>query len=139
MLVSGSSAALSTAALDRPARPVDVWRSDDGLFYIDGLVNGQTVRFLIDTGASMIVLTAADARRAGAAAGAGVQRIAVDTANGNGSMAKVTLASVRVGGTEAAVVPAIVADQGLAVSLLGQSWLSHLASVTIEGDRMQLR
>jgi aspartyl protease family protein len=118
------------------AAPLEIWRDDDGLFYVDGRVNGQTVRFLVDTGASMIVLTAADAARVGAGANATV--LQADTASGKAAMAGVTLAAMQVGPIGAAEVPAAVAREGLQVSLLGQNWLSHLNSVTIEGDRMLL-
>lgn len=128
----------STAA-DRPAGPLELRRAADGLFYVEGMVNGAPVRFLVDTGASMIVLTAADARRVGAASGLSNVVLKVDTASGVGAMTRVTLRSVRVGASVSGQVPAVVAGEGLAVSLLGQSWLSQLGSVLIEGDRMQLR
>jgi aspartyl protease family protein len=116
--------------------PHSLWRSDDGLFYVDAEINGASVHFLVDTGASMIVLTADDARRVGAAPTD--YSLSADTAAGKSKMAKVTLANMRVGATSAEAVPAAVAQQELGVSLLGQNWLSHLASVTIEGDRMTL-
>jgi aspartyl protease family protein len=119
-----------------PSMPHSLWRSDDGLFYVDAEINGASVHFLVDTGASMIVLTAEDARRVGAAPSD--YSLSADTAAGKSKMAKVTLANMRVGATSAEAVPAAVAQKELGVSLLGQNWLSHLASVTIEGDRMIL-
>lgn len=131
--------AASSAGLD-PVAPVhEIWRSDDGLFYVDGSVNGRPVRFLIDTGASMIVLTAEDAQRAGLTTDRSAAVLDAETAGGRSMMAKVTLDSMAIGATRASAVPAAIATSGLRVSLLGQNWLSHLASVTIEGDRMLLR
>src|SRR5438045_856312 len=43
----------------------EIPRSPDGHFYLDAQVNGAQVHFLVDTGASMVALTAADAQRAG--------------------------------------------------------------------------
>jgi aspartyl protease family protein len=117
----------------------DIWRAADGLFYIDAVINGAQVRLLVDTGASMIVLTQEDARRVGAAPADTAYTIAADTAGGGSRMAPITLAQMRVGQTDASAVPAVVASGGLGVSLLGQNWLSHIGSLTIEGDRMILR
>jgi aspartyl protease family protein len=114
-------------------------RASDGLFYVDATVNGVSVRFLIDTGASTVVLTAQDARRAGISPAAYRSKTRADTANGGATMSWVTLDHVDVAGTSARRLRAVVAGEGLGVSLLGQSWLSQLASVTIEGDRMTLR
>lgn len=127
------------AGLADPAAPLELWRAADGLFYVDGAINGQPVRFVVDTGASMVVLTASDARRAGVARTDGGPTVEAQTVSGKSTMAHVTLASMQVGSTGNAAVPAAVAADGLGVSLLGQSWLAQLASVTIEGDRMILR
>lgn len=118
---------------------LELWREADGLFYVTASINGQPVRFLVDTGASMIVLTAEDARRIGAAVQPGASQIRTETANGDRSMSRIMLASMQVGATNAAAVPAAVAGDGLRVSLLGQNWLSHIRSVTIDGDRMVLQ
>lgn len=119
--------------------PRELLRARDGLFYIDATVNGASVRFLVDTGATTVILTAADARRAGISAASSRAGATADTANGGASMSWVTLDHVDVAGTTARSLRAAVAGEGLSVSLLGQSWLSQLESVTIRGDRMTLR
>lgn len=135
----------STAAVSQPfaathdGAPLELWRADDGLFYVYGAINGHNVRFVVDTGASMVVLTASDAQRAGVAPARDAPVLEAQTAMGKSVMTRVTLASMRVGNTGVAAAPAAIAPAGLGVSLLGQSWLSQLASVTIEGDRMTLR
>ena len=129
-----------TPAGRAPAAKIhELWRGADGLFYADATVNGQPVRFLVDTGASTIVLTAADAQRVGAAASASAGQLVADTAAGPSAMSAVTLASVTVGPRSASEVRAAVASGGLSVSLLGLTWLAALDSVLIEGDRMVLR
>lgn len=122
-----------------PSAPLDLWRAADGLFYVEGAINGAPVRFVVDTGASMIVLTASDARRAQVAIDQGAPNVEAQTAGGKRVLTRVTLASMQVGPTGVRTAPAVVADDALGVSLLGQSWLAQLASVTIEGDRMRLR
>jgi aspartyl protease family protein len=119
--------------------PGEVWRASDGLFYVDATVNGAPVRFLVDTGATTVVLTPEDAHRAGIMPEDTHFNVKADTANGGAAMAWVTLDHVNVAGTSAQGLRAAVAGTGLGVSLLGQSWLSQLDSVTIEGDRMTLR
>lgn len=130
-----------TESADTPHRSNadDLWRASDGLFYINAVINGETVRLLVDTGASMIVLTPEDAQRVGAMPTPSAYTVDADTAGGGSKMARVTLAQMTVGRTAASAVPAVVASDRLGVSLLGQNWLSRIGSVTIEGDRMTLR
>lgn len=114
----------------------EIRRAPDGLFYVTAIVNGAPVRFLVDTGATVIVLTREDARRAGLGVEDADFSASAQTANGQTSMAKVTLDEVVVGETRKQALSGAVVRENLAVSLLGQSWLSQLASLTISGDRM---
>jgi aspartyl protease family protein len=111
-------------------------RESDSHFYAEGQVNGARVRFLIDTGASAVVLSRADARRAGVQLGH--ERMTVITASGSVELTPVTLARVAVGRVALADVQALVGDD-IPMSLLGQSWLSRIDAVEIRGDRMVLR
>lgn len=109
----------------------------DGLFYVTAKVNGTPIRFVVDTGANVVVLTGSDARRAGVTSGVGAERI--ETAAGGSTMRwamldRVDLAGQRLTGTRAAVV-----EDGLKISLLGQNALSQLQSVTLVGERLELR
>ena len=120
------------------AATTEISRAKDGLFYVTAMVNGAPVRFLVDTGASVVVLTPEDARRAGfTLAPAAFTRLA-STANGKTAMARVRLNEVIVAGTRIEAIDAAVVEQGLHVSLLGQSMLSRLNSVTIRADSMVL-
>jgi len=114
-------------------------RAPDGLFYIDAVVNGTPVHFLVDTGASVVTLTPADARRVGVPMDDGHFSAHVETAGGKAAMAWTTLDHVTVAGRQVRQLRAAVVRDGLGVSLLGQNLLSQLASVTIEGDRLSLR
>ncbi len=110
-----------------------------GEFAITGRVNGARVTFLFDTGASAVVLTAADARRAGINT-AGLEFDApVTTANGAALAAEVRLDQVAVGPIVMRNVAALVARPGaLDESLLGMSFLGRLKSYAVERGRLVL-
>lgn len=117
----------------------EIRRAADGLFYVNAQVNGAPVRFLVDTGASTIVLTKDDAARAGVLPDIHAFSESADTAGGKTAMARTKLAHLAAGTTERHDVDAVVASEGLGVSLLGQSWLSQLESLQITGDRLVMR
>lgn len=115
-------------------------RSPDGHFYVEGRVNGAPVRFMVDTGATTIALTRADARAAGLVLDDGDFTATAQGVGGSVAVAPVTLGRVAAGSFEStAVRAAVVRDAGLDISLLGQNWLSQVGRVTIERDRMILR
>lgn len=111
----------------------------DGHFHVDADVNGAPVRFLIDTGASGIVLTRADARRAGFDADALRFTQSFETANGRGRGAPVRLEQIAIGPAAYRDVAASVNDAPLSTSLLGISFLERLRSFEVRGDVMILR
>jgi aspartyl protease family protein len=111
-------------------------RSSDGHFYAEAQVNGAQIRFLVDTGASVVALTSADAQRAGIAP-SNARGIAMG-AGGPIEIMPVVIDRVALGPLAATHVSGAVVDD-LPVSLLGQSFLGQIGSVRIEGDRMILR
>jgi len=111
----------------------------DGHFTINTEVNGQTVRTIFDTGASAVVLTHADAVKAGIDTDALRYDIAVQTANGTGRAAGVSLDSLVVGGIRRERVRAFVAERGaLDTSLLGMSFLTTLSRYAVTGNSLEL-
>jgi aspartyl protease family protein len=119
----------------RASAPLRINRAADGLFYIIGHVNGQAVRFLIDTGANIVVLTPNDARRLGIGAGSpNGAASSIETATGQSQMKRVVLDHVAVGGHSLENVDAAVLGNGLKVSLLGQNMLAELGPVTFSRD-----
>src|SRR3546814_7087931 len=117
---------------------VTLERAADGHFYADARVNAAEVRFLVDTGASSLVLTQADARRAGIGAGDFSARAL--GAGGEVKLMPVVLDRVVVGPIVAHHVAAhVVEDGSLPGSLMGQSYLSRIGSVTFRDDAMVLR
>lgn len=117
---------------------VELRQAEDGHFYADALVNGVSLRFLIDTGASDIVLSAEDARRAGLDPSGLTYSGLAETANGTVSTAPVRLDSLALGPWEDRDVPASVNGGDLAGSLLGMSYLSRF-DMAISGNTLNLR
>ncbi len=109
-----------------------------GQFYSAGQINGSSVRFLVDTGASLITLPRSVALRAGVALD-NANMVPVSTANGRSSANRVLLNTVRVGGVTLNMVEAIVMeDAQLPVPLLGMSFLKR-TNMKHEGDTLTLR
>jgi aspartyl protease family protein len=113
-------------------------RESDGHFYADVEVNGQSLRVLVDTGASGIALSRDDARRAGLGVSIGLNEIVGQGASGDVRGEHVMLDRIRLGSVEVQQTPAVVLASG-GQSLLGQTFLAKFHSVEIRGDRMYLR
>lgn len=106
-----------------------------GHFFADGAVNGVPQRFLVDTGASMVVLPASDARRLGIDYRR-APKTSVQTAAGSIIAYLVTLDRVKVGGIELVSVDGLVVEQS-SVALLGMSFLNRV-EMRRNGDSMTL-
>ncbi|MFN2643759.1 MAG: TIGR02281 family clan AA aspartic protease [Burkholderiales bacterium] len=107
-----------------------------GHFFIDGAVNGAPMRFLVDTGASMVMLSSAHARRLGLRYEEG-PLVRVQTANGPAGARFVILDRVRIGPIELNGVDGLVSDQAAPTALLGMSFLNRI-EMRREGDSMTL-
>ena len=114
-------------------------RNLSGHFHADGLVNGTHVRFLVDTGASDIALSASDAQRIGLDLDSLRYTTPYQTANGTIYAARLTLDEVSIGAIRLNNVTASVSREGLGQSLLGMSFLGRLSSVEVRGERLVLR
>jgi aspartyl protease family protein len=132
---TGPKRVSNTDPVTAPA-PRQLQRGPDGHFYVDAQVNGTTIRFMVDTGATVVVLSGQDARRAGLQLSA--ERETAMGVGGPVEVVPVVLDRIAVGGIEARGVQAAVAEE-LPVSLLGQSYLERVGSVEIRGDTMVLR
>jgi aspartyl protease family protein len=113
-------------------------READGHFYADVGTEGPTMHMLVDTGASVVALTAEDADAMGVAWDPNGVRPVARGASGAVYGVPVTIDRLQLGSLEAQGVEAIVVPEGLGVSLLGQSFLSKIDQVRIDGDRMIL-
>jgi aspartyl protease family protein len=121
------------------AETVSFRRAADGHFWIDAEVDGQPIHFLVDTGASGVVLTRTDARRLGYRPETLAYDAVFDTANGRTGGAGIRLHRVRIGSIELDDVPAWVTEGELGESLLGIALLQRLRSVEMENDRLTIR
>jgi len=112
----------------------------NGHFEADVSVNGRTIQMLVDTGASMVALSHADAERIGIIPENLDYSMTVMTANGRTRAAPVTLDRVAIGPIVRTGVAASVAEDGkLDQSLLGMSFLETLGSMQMQTDELRLR
>ena len=134
-----SVAAVKADGGSHAPREVLLERASDSHFYADAGINGAHIRMMVDSGASMVALTRSDAE----AIGIDVDRLPVGgtarTAGGEVAIRPVMLDSLEIEGIEVRRVQAAVIDADMGVSLLGQSYLSKLSAVNVEGDTMTLR
>lgn len=139
-LTGGVAPAGGVASLSRPDRAAPVLRvaqAPDGLFRLSLPVGGATVRFVIDTGANVVVLTPRDAARIGARPlAASGQRLR--TAAGDSAMVETRIEGLSIAGRRLGPLRAVIAP-GAPASLLGQNVLGQIESVTLRGDRLELR
>ena len=121
-------------------RSVRIRRRSDGHFVARTEVGGVGVNMMVDTGATTVVLRAADAK----AAGIDVRRlsysVAVQTANGTAYAASIRIPALAIGPIVVPQVEALVAQPGtLRESLLGMSFLRRLRSYEFSGDFLTFR
>jgi aspartyl protease family protein len=123
-----AAAAVATPA--SPAQPVAgnalTYHADrHGQFWVDAVVNGASVRFMVDTGAYMVTLIPTDAAAVGIGRSTLDYSITMSTANGQARAAPVRLRELRIGQLAINDVPALVTEN-LRASLLGMSFLKRL-------------
>jgi len=132
-------AAHPAQAANSGPRSVVVPRDGRGHFQVDARVNGRRIGFMVDTGASVVALTARDAARLGLHPLPGAFTAEVKTANGTVRAAPARLDVVEIGGLEIHDVAAIVLpDQSLSDNLLGLSFLARLRRFEYSGGQLVL-
>ncbi len=117
---------------------VEIPRAADGHYHLTLTINGTPVPFMVDTGASNVVLSRADARRLGIDPEGLAFVGSAKTANGTVRTALVRLPEVTLGPWQDRNVPAYVNDGDMDLSLLGMDYLGQFR-VEIADDRMILR
>jgi len=108
-----------------------------GHFFTTGTINGASIRFMVDTGATSIALGASDARRLGLDFNRG-QRIYAQTANGQIEARRVKLDTVRIAGVTLHQVDATILPTDQPIALLGMSFLNRM-EMQRDGATMTLR
>jgi aspartyl protease family protein len=144
-----ASAAMPSAAVAPPVpaaalQPVDLQMEipadPRGQYATNVVVNGRTMRMLVDTGASSVALTSEDARALGLRLSQADFRIRISTANGTALAAPARLGLVEIGDIRIYDVDAFVSQPGaLQQSLLGMTALRKLRSFEISGGRLVLK
>ncbi|MEL6372642.1 MAG: TIGR02281 family clan AA aspartic protease [Pseudomonadota bacterium] len=124
-----------TQTVEAPSEPrrafqVELKPDKRGHHVTRAAINGRDIRVLVDTGATIVALTAQDAERAGVYVRRGDFTHRVSTANGTARAAPVTLERVRIGDIVVRNVRGVVLEEGrLKVTLLGMSFLRQLSKV----------
>jgi aspartyl protease family protein len=113
--------------------------SQDGHFHVNANVDGHDITFLVDTGASDIVLTPDDARAIGLDPDNLNYTNPAMTANGTVMGAPVQINRLQVGPIEVMEIPATVNRAPMPVSLLGMEFLRRLRSWSVEDGRLTLK
>ncbi|MBF0190960.1 MAG: TIGR02281 family clan AA aspartic protease [Magnetococcales bacterium] len=116
-----------------------VFKSSDGHFYVELRVNRTPIRMLVDTGASDLVLTRADARRIGLSPDRLDYTLRYQTANGETRAAPILLDEVRLGSLTLKRMPASVIAGEAHESLLGMSFFKRLDSYEVKQDLLTFR
>ena len=110
----------------------------NGHFLVNAVVNGEDVRFVVDTGATDVVLGVNMARRLGYDPDTLDYSKKYQTANGLADGAPVTLREIRIGSLSLYDLPATIVRQPLPVALLGNSFLSRLAGHEVRDGRLTM-
>lgn len=126
-----------SAAGDGHQPTVTLTANGRGSFYADGSVNGAPMRFLVDTGASFVSISIADANRAGLDYQKG-QMMSMSTANGVGRAWRLPAATVRLGEIVFYDVVVAVNEAPMPFALLGMSFLNRV-EMKRDGDTMTLK
>jgi len=125
-LAVGEGAAVASTALSSGGNSVTLFADSRGHFTTVGVVNGISLRFLVDTGATSVVLSSADARRVGVNYLLGTRGL-TQTANGVVVVYTVKLDSLRIGDITLTNVDAsVIEGDKLPIALLGMSFLNRM-------------
>ncbi len=127
-----------STAINNGTGSVTLSRANDGHFYANLKINEQYVEFVIDTGASAIVLSKSDAQRVGIETDSLNYLGQANTANGTVSTAFVRLDVVALGNIVDYRLPASVNGGELFGSLLGMDYLNLFSEFIIKGDILTL-
>jgi len=131
------ASAAPTATGDRSETVLE--REANGHFYAHAKINDrELVHFVVDTGASVVVLTIDDAQRLGIPVEPSEFTVVGEGASGPVRGKDIILDSVEVGGKRVEHVRAAILE-GSNLSLLGQAYLSRMGEVEMSGDYMVLK
>ena len=130
---------LPYAAVTTEAGAIRLRAQRDGHYYIDAMVEGRKIRFLVDTGASIVVLSPDDANRLGIKLTPANFSRRMRTANGIVRGAPVVIRALDLGTIHLSNVSAVINEAAMAHSLLGVSALEKLSSYEVRDGTLTLR
>jgi aspartyl protease family protein len=133
------AAATPEPAVAPGSRAAFIDKENDGHFWTRADVGGTQVKFMVDTGASIVALTYFDAQRLGLKPEELDFDSEIRTAGGLTYGAHVTLPSIRVGRVVITDVPAVILRTELEQSLLGMTFLGQLHSYEVRQGQMIIR
>jgi aspartyl protease family protein len=135
-LALGAGPVRANAATAAGGNAIVLTASTNGHFRTMGSINGKSIEFMVDTGASSVVISQADADRLGLDYKNAPVGMA-STANGTAPLRLITLSAVRIGDVEIANVEAAVIPTPMRGALLGNSFLMRF-QMKRENDVMRL-
>ena len=121
-----------------PDGSVTFYANEAGHFSVSAKINGVTVNFLLDTGATNVVLSPIDARRIGIDTKSLQYTIPTSTANGISYAAAYNFSLIKVGAIKVYNVEGSISSGGLDTSLLGMSFLGKLRSFKVSNGSITL-
>ena len=130
--------AAKEAAKEAASRSMTIRAGHGGHFLVDATVDGVVVRFLVDTGATRVVLSPEDAGRIGFHLRDRNFTERHRTAGGIVRAAPVTLRELRIGHLTVREVEASVNEAPIGISLLGMTFLNRLDGYEVRGDKLVL-
>ncbi|MEM6943385.1 MAG: TIGR02281 family clan AA aspartic protease [Pseudomonadota bacterium] len=131
---------LHTVALTNAGAEEQLERAWDGHYRAETQINGHAMTLMVDTGATMVVLPYERVSIIGIDPTALDFDMPVMTANGQSTVAPITIREIRIGGIKVRNVPAAVAHPGrLQMGLLGMSFLDRLTETSFQGRTLFLR
>lgn len=125
-------------AVETAPGTVVIRAGSDGHFHLRAIVDGTRIPFLVDTGATSIVLSPEAAQRIGLDLSKLSFTLKTRTANGIGRAAPIRLREIRVGPISIRNIPALVNQAPMGESLLGVSFLSRLKRYAVSGETLTL-
>ncbi|BCB21764.1 peptidase [Bosea sp. ANAM02] len=134
--------AATTQRMPGPRVPTTLAVAADyrGHYIVHPSVDNYRIKMMVDTGASIVALTAADARALGIRSDASTRKVMLSTANGRVTGFRTVLREIRLGEIVVRNVDAVVLpERALSMSLLGNSFLSKLLGYEVQTGRMVLR
>ncbi len=135
----GTVTTAATAAPTLHGSETSIPMAPNGHFIVDLDVNNRSVQFVVDTGATSIVLSPDAAAAAGIRPNRDQFTLKAQTANGIVPLAPVRLREMRLGSFVAYDIDAVVNGTPMDVSLLGMSFLRRMQSYEVAGGKLHLR